>query len=208
MKRVFPIFLVSSLVLSAADKKPLPNQAGNDDIDLAGAVMLDRPEILQALGADPGPRYVLVRIKVTPKTGPGLRVSPDDFTLLSRKDGERSPALDPGQIGGKGALVVKAAAEQPGGDGTRTNGPIWGGVTVRAGSRKKTADSDAPEPKLDNTVEESPVIGALKQKMLHDTETKTAVEGLLYFLMDGKLKPKDVSLIYKGAAGKLIIDFK
>jgi hypothetical protein len=209
MKRVFPIFLVSSLVLSAADKKPLPNQAGNDDIDLAGAVMLDRPEILQALGADPGPRYVLVRIKVTPKADAGLRVSPDDFTLLSRKDGERSPALEPSQIAGKGELVVKAAAQQPGGDGTRTNGPIWGGVTIRASSSKKqSTDADTPEPKLDNTVEESPIIGVLKEKMLPDTETKTPVEGLLYFMMDGKLKPKDVSLIYKGAAGKLVIDFK
>ena len=40
-----------------------------------------------------------------------------------------------------------------------------------------------------------------------DKETKTPVEGLLYFSISGaKLKPKDVSLVYNGAAGKLIMD--
>lgn len=208
MKLVWPILLTSAVALLVAEKKPLANQAGNDDIDLTGTVLLERQEVQQALGADLGPRYVLVRIKVTPKADAGLRVGPDDFTLLSRKDGERSPALEPSQIAGKGELVVKAAAQQPGGDGTRTNGPIWGGVTVRAGSSKKAADSDTPEPKIDNTVEENPIIGVLKEKILPDTETKAPVEGLLYFMMDGKLKPKDVSLIYKGPAGKLVIDFK
>ena len=209
MKHRLQIAFALAIVANAAEKKPLPNQAGNDDIDLAGTVMLERPDVQQALGGDLGQGYVLVRIKVTPKADAGLRVSPDDFTLLSRKDGERSPALDPNQIGGKGALIVRPAAEQPGGDGTRTNGPIWGGVTVRSGSTKKAGGlGDGPEAKTDNTVEESPLLAILKQKMLPETETKKPVEGLLYFIMGGKLKPKDVSLIYKGPAGKLVMDFK
>lgn len=209
MKRILPILLCSAIAGLAGEKKPLPNQAGNDDVDLSGTLVLERQEVQQILGSDLGQGYVLVRIKVAPKTDAGLRVSPDDFTLLSRKDGERSQALEPGQIGGKGALIVRPAAQQPGGDGTRTNGPIWGGVTVRAGSAKKPARlEDGPEAKVDNSIEESPVLGVLKEKILPDTETKTPLEGLLYFIMDGKLKPKDVSLIYKGPAGKLVMDFK
>jgi hypothetical protein len=209
MKRILPIVLIPACLLLAGEKKPLPNQVANDDIDLSGTVMIERQEVQQALGADLGPRYIIVRIKVAPKADAGLRVGPDDFTLLSRKDGERSPALEPSQIAGKGELVVKAAQTQPGGDGTRTNGPIWGGVTIRTGSSKKKAESDdTPEPKVDNTVEENPIIGVLKQKILPETETKAPVEGLLYFMMDGKLKPKDLSLIYKGPAGKLVMDFK
>jgi hypothetical protein len=209
MKNVAHILLMFAAMANAAEKKPLPNQAGNDDIDLAGTVMLERQEVQQALGGDLGQGYVIVHIKVTPKADAGLRVSPDDFTLLSRKDGERSPALEPSQIGGKGALIVRPAAEQPGGDGTRTNGPIWGGVTIRAGANKKASGlGDAPEPKIDNSIEESPLLGTLKQKMLPETETKKPVEGLLYFIMNGKLKPKDVSLIYKGPAGKLVMEFK
>jgi hypothetical protein len=186
------MLLMAALVF--AENKPLPNQAGNDDVDLAGAVVIERPQIQQELGMDMGAGYMLVRIKVTPKGDAALRVGPDDFTLLSRKDGDRSPALDPQQIAGTGgALIVKPAAQQPGGDGTRTNGPIWGGVTPKAGGAK---DGD------------SRLLGVLKEKALQDQETKKPVEGLLYFALDGKLKPKDVSLIYKGPAGKLVIDFK
>jgi len=191
MKRLAPMLLMAALLF--AESKPLPNQAGNDDVDLAGTVVIERPQIQQELGMDMGAGYMLVRIKVTPKTDAALRVGPDDFMLLSRKDGDRSPALDPEQIAGTGgALIVKPAAQQPGGDGTRTNGPIWGGVTPKAGR----ANGD------------SRLLGVLKEKALQDQETKKAVEGLLYFALDGKLKPKDVSLIYKGPAGKLVIDFK
>ena len=192
MKRLGPVWLMATLAF--AENKPLPNQAGNDDVDLAGTVVIERPQIQQELGMDMGAGYMLVQIKVTPKGDAALRVGPDDFTLLSRKNGDRSPALDPQQIAGTGgALIVKPAAQQPGGDGTRTNGPIWGGVTPKAGGAK---DGD------------SRLLGVLKEKALQDQETKKPVEGLLYFALDGKLKPKDVSLIYKGPAGKLVIDFK
>jgi hypothetical protein len=187
------LILLLTAALSFAETKPLPNQAGNDDVELAGTVLLDRQAIQDAVGADLGPGYVVVRMTVTPKAGKPLRISPDDFLLLSRKDGDRSPALDPAQFGGgKGGLVVKAAAQQPGGDGTRTNGPIWGGVQNRIGDK---GSATPPPPQL-------------KEKQLPDKESKTPVEGLLYFAISGKLKPKDVSLIYTGPAGKLVIDFK
>jgi hypothetical protein len=206
MNRVVLLALVVSLGAAPvifAENKPAPNQASNEQVALAGTVILDRMEIRDLLGTDLGPGFAVVRITVTPKTAaPGsgnvaLRIGPDDFTLLSRKDGDRGGALDPNQIAAPGgALIVKPAARQPGGDGTRTNGPIWGGVTVRA-SDKKAANT-----------ENNPLLNALNEKMLHDGETKMPVEGLLYFAVDGKLKPKDLSLIYNGPAGKLVIDFK
>ena len=211
------VLLVFVLVTAAygGEKKPLPNQAGNDDVELAGTIILERAEVREALGADLGPGYVTVRMKVTPKTDMALRVSPDDFTLLSRKNGERSPALLPTQIVGKGGLVLKPAAEQPGGDGTRTNGPIWGGVTPRfgggggaapgKGGKEAAPNTNAPQ---DSTTEETALLAALQGKIFPETETKMPAEGLLYFVLDGKLKPKDVSLIYKGPAGKLVMDFK
>ena len=48
----------------------------------------------------------------------------------------------------------------------------------------------------------------LEEKILPDKEIKTSIEGLLYFLMDGKTKFKDITLIYKGPAGRLVMDFK
>jgi hypothetical protein len=108
----------------AAEPKFLPNQAGNDDIELVGSVLLDRAAVQQALGADLGTGFVAVRIRITPKAGRPIPIGPDDFTLLSRKDGERSSALAPSQIAGRGAMVVHRAERQPGGLGTVTNGPI------------------------------------------------------------------------------------
>ncbi len=203
------ILLLAFAAMFAAEKKPLPNQAGNDDLDLTGSVLLEPQEIHQALGADLGPGYVLVRIKVTPKTDDALHISPDDFTLLSRKNGDRCQALAPSQIAGKGALVVKPAAQQPGGEDTRTNGPLWGGVSRLGGFGNKTNGKDgAVEATVDGKSPELPIMAVLEQKILPEKDSKTSVEGLLYFAMDGKLKPKDLSLIYKGRGGRLLMDFK
>ena len=48
----------------------------------------------------------------------------------------------------------------------------------------------------------------LTEKVLPYKDTKTPVEGLLFFSISGKLKPKDVAVYYKGAAGKLVMEFE
>jgi hypothetical protein len=216
------ILFFALIVASAGDIKPLPGQAGNDDIELLATPIIDRDGVTQAVGEDMGTGYVLVRIKITPKDK-SLRISPDDFTILCRKDGQRSTALSPGQIAGKGALIVKAAANQPGGAGTATNGPIWGGVGgIGMGSRGSNPGKDAPvgvqadngdkdktdRDKPKEKEKDSPLLAALKAKCLPDVETKEPVEGLLYFLVDGKFKQKDLALFYKGQAGRLTLEFE
>ncbi len=209
--------LALSLVAFAGEKKPLPGQAGNDDIELVGHVMIDPAEIHQALGADLGTGYIAVRMKVTPKTEKPLRISPDDFTIISRKDGQRSQALSPGQIAGRGALVVKAAPNQPGGYGTTTNGPIWGGIGGaprqlpgnRNGAGNSAGADGGVEAKTESGAKEkdNPLLEILKSKELPDKESLEPLEGLLYFPIDGKIKPKDLAVIYKGPAGKLVMEF-
>jgi hypothetical protein len=212
MKTLIVLFLVS-LLAAAADRKPLPGQAGNDDIELVASPIVDRAEVTQAVGEELGIGYVVVRMKVTPKTEKPLRISPDDFTIVCRKDGQRSVALSPGQIAGTGALIVKAAANQPGGAGTTTNGPIWGGVGMSGGGRPKpAAGADGTEVKMEEgkngNGKDSPLLGALKAKILPDKESLEPVEGLLYFPIDGKLKPSDLAVLYKGPAGRLTIEFE
>ena len=51
--RTIAIAICVTLTAWGGDKKPLPNQAGNDDIDIFATVLLDRQEIQQAL-ADKG----------------------------------------------------------------------------------------------------------------------------------------------------------
>jgi hypothetical protein len=202
------LLCASGVSLLASDPKPLPNQAGNDALDLSGTVLMVRNDIELALdGPSLPPGYMVVRLKATPKSEGALRLSPDDFTLLSRKDGQRSPSLSPHQIAGGGTvLVVKPAANQPRGDGTTVNGPVWGGVSV---GRKSPVNNDGDAGVRTTTADEdSPLLKVLTEKSLPDKDIKTSVEGLLYFAIDGKLKPKDLSLIYQGPAGKLVIDFK
>src|SRR6266404_1950056 len=215
MNRVL-ILTAIPLLMVAGERKPLPGQAGNDDIELVGSVLIDRDEIKQAVGADLGAGYVVARMKITPKSDNPLRVSPDDFTMISRKDGQRSAALSPGQIAGKGAIVVKAAPSQPGGLGTTTNGPIWGGIggAPRRLPGNSNGVGNAPgvdggaESKVDNANgKDNPLLSILKSKVLEDKETKEQVEGLLYFPIEGKVKPKDLAVVYKGPAGKLVIEF-
>jgi hypothetical protein len=55
---------------------------------------------------------------------------------------------------------------------------------------------------------ENPMLEILKQKILPEGKITQPAEGLLYFTLSGKLKPKDVSLLYKGPAGRLTMDFK
>jgi hypothetical protein len=187
--------LLLALTTLAADKKAFPGQAGNDNIDLTGTLMLDPAEIRQAVGSDLGPGVVVARVKASNKTGEAMRIGPDDFTLVSRKDGDRSDALAPGQLAGGSALIVKR--DHAGRDwAQQSNQPGFTGV---AGMSK------ADKPK------DEALLAALKSKELPDQETKAndSVEGLVYFSMEGaKLKSKDMALIYKGPGGRLSMEFK
>jgi hypothetical protein len=182
--------LILSCLATAADLKSLPNQAGNGNIDLAGTVFLDSKDIQQVLGTTLDPGYIVVRIKVEPRMSQAIRISADDFTLVSRKDGERSEALLPSQIGGQANLILRSKTTHSGSTGVSETS-----VNV-APAETKTSAPESPSAKL------------LESKMLHDVETKDPVEGLLYFLLAGKNKPKDLGLLYKGPAGRLAMDFK
>jgi hypothetical protein len=76
------------------------------------------------------------------------------------------------------------------------------------GQPNNNKNQGATDVKVDDSIPENPILPKLKEKTLPDKETKDSVEGLLYFSMEGKLKPKDVSMIYRGAGGKLVMEFK
>ena len=189
------LLIVGTILLGAAfgaDIKSLPTQAGNGNIDLAGKVFIENNDIQQLLGAPMDPGYIVVRIKVEPRMLQAIRISADDFTLVSRKDGERSDALMPSQIGGAANLILKSKTTYAGSPGVSSTA-----VGVTPAGKQAATDRD-----------NSPLIKILESKMLADTETKEPVEGLLYFLLEGKNKVKDLGLLYKGPAGRLAMDFK
>jgi hypothetical protein len=194
--RPIAILLLASCAVFAADKKQVSgySEAGNDNADFIATVYLDAGDIHDALGADMPPGYVVARVKAKVKTGEAVRLSPDDFVLVSRKNGDRADAIAPSQIMSTSALTLRR--DTRGRDwAQQTNEPGFVGV----GSIKKS----------EGTKEDTALLATLREKQFPDKDTKDTLEGLVYFSLDvSKLRAKDLALIYKGKAGRVSVDVK
>ncbi len=198
---VIAIGLIGAGILFGGDKKPQksPVRSGENDVLEITATPLADPELVkEALGSDLGGHYILMDVRIVPKEGRKVAIHLDDFMLKTDKDGSRTTPFVPGQIAGRGAIVVTQS--QPGGSKTTFGvGPMSMGTAditenhsvVRSGATEK------PDPILD----------VLKQKILAEKETEGPVSGLLYFPME-KQKLKDLELIYTTPDGKLLLRFK
>jgi len=187
------LLLASLLVAEPPERKPADAHGATDMVEVDATLLLEPSDMHDALGADLESGYVIVRVKVSPKSDP-VRVTSDDFTLLSRKNGDRADALAPAQIVSKSALTVKRD----------TRGREWAQQTNQAGFSGIAGIKREPAGKDDDAL-----LAALKAKILPDSEGKDAAAGLLYFSLDAaKLKAKDLTLLYKGAGGRITMDFK
>ncbi len=216
--RRLTIGILFALCALAADKS-LPNQAGNAKLSLNGTAVIDRKAITDLMGIDLGEGFIVVKIRAVPQTLQALRVSMDDFTLVSRKNGEKSGAMSPHAIAGSGAMVIGDARAQSGqGIGTRNNPttmppPVMGGplgMPTNGGGLGNTGtiQEGTVDARMERRTKEDPRLAYLEAKAFQDVEGKEPVEGLLYFNLTGKFKPKDLGLIYAGPAGRLVIDFQ
>jgi hypothetical protein len=171
------------------------------------------------MGIDLGEGFIVVKIRATPQTLQALRVSADDFTLVSRKNGEKSGAMSPHAIAGSVGMVIADPRAQSGqGIGSRSNPtnmpvPVGGmpvGMPTNGGGIGNTGSvqEGTVEARMERRATEDPRLPFLEAKAFHDTETKEPIEGLLYFNLTGKLKPEQLGMIYAGPAGRLVIDFK
>lgn len=191
-----------SVVLLAADKKLPIEETSNDLIDVSANAFLDKDQIQKELGADPGDDIVLVKVTVRPVSDKPIKVSLDDFLLVSGKDGQRAEPYTPSQIAGNDTLVVTRQQTKKktglslglGGIGV---GSGSGDGDVKTETKSEKADADKP----------NPLLAVLKEKVLPEKEITDSISGFLYFQMVGKVKPKDLELHYKGPAGKLALRF-
>ena len=146
-------------LLQAADPKIATAQGGNRDATLQAELYLTAAQIEAAAGAKLPGNLIVVKVRVTPKTEGALAVGPDDFTLIWRKTGERSPALPLNFLG--------------------------------------TRERDT--------------LLAVVARRLKDSSTKEPVEGLVFFELDaqaeGKVKSKDLALVYRNKTGQFVVDF-
>jgi hypothetical protein len=206
-------------LMCAADKKVAPIQDSNDILYVTAAAHADRPSVTAVLGRDPGVDMVVIEVELRPKGESELEIWRDDFTLISRKDGQKSQPLAPTQIAGKGALVVSSTGMGGGGIGSgRQRGPIWGGIPG-AGDRPRRLGDDgevasgataaqASATMDKNAKEDNPLLEILKANVLPERKSQETIKGHLYFILDGKHKLKDLELMYKPRGGdRLILDF-
>ncbi len=220
---------IAAAVGYGADKKKLvisDPSAGNERIDITASVLLEPEEIHNALGMDLPKGVIAIKVRVKPVADP-IRIDLDDFQIVSHKDGQRSGPYSPTQLIGGPALVIRTETTSVGtGPMTRNTGPVWGGVPGTMGRPQQlpgsgsavgsggesgvtansgvgsAGDSGAAKKKQDD-----PMLAALKEKGLKPEEIKEPTVGLLYFPLEGKHKPKDVSLVYKGVGGRLVLTF-
>jgi hypothetical protein len=211
MRTRFILGSLFALCALAADKS-LPNQAGNSKLSLSGTAITDRKAVTDLMGIDLGEGFIVVKIKATPQTLQPLRLSIDDFTLVSRKNGEKSGAMAPTAIAGSGAMIVTAGPSQSGQTvGARPNPSGIPGLPGQGGGgigNSGSVEGGMAEVRTERSKTEDPRLPFLEAKVFQDRETLEPVEGLLYFNLAGKLEPKHLGLIYAGPAGRLVIDFK
>ena len=206
MRRAF-LLALTAVTLAAAEKKPLPGKDGNEKLDIEAVLIIEKDEIKSILGQELDPAFVLVKIKVTPKEE-AIKVWLDDFYLFDFSAGSKSQPFQPGQIAGRGKMVVSTVYN---GGGAQSNRPTWGvgmgGLGSGAGNGQAQGTSKA---KIESGAEdkENPLLAALKKNMLKEVETKEPVTGYLYFSLEGKHKAKDLELYYKSPqSGKLTFTF-
>jgi hypothetical protein len=210
------LLAVAATVLAADNKGPVTADSSNDQLVLSATVYCTKDEVREQLGSDLGGYFIVMKVTLTPKGDRPLAVSRDDFLLRSYKDGQKSQPFAPSQIAGRGAMVV---GSQSGGTiAAEQGGPVWGGMGGppmrmpgnNGGFGNTTADTTVATSTVNNggKEKEDPVLSVLKQKILEEKKTSEQLSGLLYFSLEGKHKPKDLTLQYTGPAGKMILAFK
>jgi hypothetical protein len=216
------VSIVSFSLALAADKKLPIETSSNELVEITANALIDADQIRQELGSNLSAGIIVVRVHVRPLSDKPVKIDRDDFVLLSDKDGQRSTPYAPSQIAGNSTLMVTQTGTRGSMASGQGNGPIWGGIPGTGGRAQRlpgnggsAGNGPAVAGPLEAKVEtgaksdkENPLLAVLKEKVLPEKEVTEPVTGLLYFQIEGKVKPKDLELYYKTPAGKLALRFR
>jgi len=223
MRRLLPTLFVAALGLAQ-----VPHIAGRGEdrkAAITAQVLLDRSQMKTAIGQDPGENIVVVQVTLTPAAGEKVIVNRDDFLLRSDRSGDNSRPLEPAQIAGTSVMVVKSEGGSQGTGMAEQRRVPWGtsypgGMPpgqipstlptnqMPAGGGSATADTSTASATIDEKpVKSNPLLDALTAKVLSEGETEKPVTGLLYFQMGGKIRPKDLELVYRRAPPRISVRF-
>ncbi len=222
MRFVIPAFAFCGLLFASADKSLPLEQTSNDVVEVT-ASLLDKDQVKDTLKTELPQGIVVVKVTVRPLTDKPVKIDRDDFMLLNTNDGERSQPYEPSQIAGSATLVVGQGGARSGGSFGQGNGPIVGGMPGTMGGPMRlpgngggigsggdATDGGARELKSQEAVrtKHNPLLDVLTKAILPDKPVTDPITGLLYFQMDGKVKPKDMEMQYKSTSGRLAMRFR
>ncbi|HYW44762.1 MAG TPA: hypothetical protein VE959_18005 [Bryobacteraceae bacterium] len=200
--RLFSLFLIPALLLTAASKKTIGAGHGeNEDLSLTMTVYVDPADVKELIGSDLGGHYVVAEVKVEPKYGKEIAIDRDDFVLRTDKDGEKAKPFVGGQIAGQDALVVSGGEVKQ-----RRSGWGIGGGPIMMGSGG-AHDQGPTSATMKSDDQANPVLKVLDAKILKEGKTSEPVSGLLYFALE-KQKLKDLELQFGGRENRISFRFK
>jgi hypothetical protein len=199
--------MAGAILLPASDKKKVPATTRGENQDLILDVTLyDDPMLVKdLLGNDLGGHYIVADIKVDPKYGKEIVIDRDDFTLRTEKDGDHTNPFAPNQVTEQDAVLVSQGKGPP----AASPGMVLAGPLIIKGG-PSTDDKSGPEIKQapgGESKKEDPLTKLLEAKVLPETKTDKAVNGLLYFPME-KQKRKDLVLTYGPRENRITLHFK
>jgi hypothetical protein len=214
---------IAALVVAAltggaagAVRKAAEGRASNRLVEVTAKVFLNKPDIRSVVGAELEDVIGVVEVRLSPRPGVKLTVVRDDFELWSAKNGRRSRPFAPSQIAGQAVLMVSTQGAG-GGVATDSGGTIWR-PPVGDGRPRRMGPENASVGNVGSTGENTVQAGRdaggkstlalLEEKILPEKELTGPAAGLLYFYLEGKHKPKNVSLHYQTPAGPLVVQFK
>ncbi len=218
-------YMTTLMLLLAWLAPPITGEGQDKKIRIEAQVWLDRAEMKQATGVDPGEGFVVVKVKVTPAEGEEIDLNRDDFLLRSDKDGQRSRPMEPTQIAGSSVMVISSRGGTQGqvmsqqrrvpmGLPIPTGGDPRGapGQGLPAPNESPTvgaatADTSEAQASFEDKQGDKSLLELLKEKQLRDGAFKGPAEGLLYFQIEGKHKVKHLELVYRKAPPRVHLRF-
>ncbi len=218
--------------LLAAEKfvGPYPGTGKAATVQIEAELYMDKGQVEQLIGNSMDGYLVAVKVRITPlRAKEPIRLFRDDFVLVSAKDGQRSQPFAPEQLAGTSTMVVSQVMISAGPVAGQQSGPVWGptaggGPVPMGGPRRidtpgnsggSIGSPTAGATGVEQTIKEDKAsdsqtawLEVLKAKVLREGEINEPVEGLLYFPLNGKHKPKQMTLLFNGTWPKTEISFE
>ncbi|HBY60977.1 MAG TPA: hypothetical protein DEH78_14235 [Solibacterales bacterium] len=207
--------MLLAAALTASAQTPIA-RGSTDILEIKARAFLGKEQVKQLLGYDLDGFIAVVEVTLTPLDDRTIKIDRDEFLLRSEKDGQRAGAFEPAQIAGDSSLVIGSRSVGGGSIVAEDRGPIFGGPGIGRIGRPNTgmAGNSAGETAATARVEtdpkkkDNPLLATLEERILAERALDKPYSGLLYFPLEGKHKPKELLLVYKGAGGSITIRFQ